>query len=361
MTIIFSQKLQNQLKQIIQKKKEKQIYFSVLIGSIDSENDQISLIAAKHYIQTKDKKSDLKLSNKELLFIQTLQKMLPLKLSVVGVMFFTPEITKNELELIGRNIKKIKSLALLAHTTKDSLNIYSITKTELAKLDFEIREIPNNKMIEFIHTVEVEIPEQMKDEELELKKALITGLEKFWDKISFSKPKDTQIKTIFREERAIDRIIEINVPCELKDFASRTKPGMIFLAIDLHVHLYPNKGLMEKTLLDMKELLKQGMIKDLSMKLQRASFDWEEKEIVTPWKLPLSSFGLQLFVYPQKDKISKYEYETCSKFIEFAKFMASIDYQTPARVLLRDLQKYFQTIEDEEKEQQIDKLVLEVS
>lgn len=361
MAIFFNQEIEQQLRRIFRKKKEEQIHFSVLIGNIDRENDEISIITAKHYLQSKNKKSGLKVSQTELSFIQTLQKMLPVKLSVVGIMFFGKELTKTALKKAAKKLTKIRSLALLGNITRDSLVFYSTTKDDLPKLDVEIKEISKNKMIEFIHTVEVEIPEQMREEELELKKSLIAGLEEFWDKINFSKPKDTKIKRILKEKRAIDRIIEINVPCELKEFTTRTQPGMIFLAVDLHVHLYPNKGLMEKTLLDLKDLLKQGMIKDLSMKLQRASFDWEEKKINTPWKLPLSSFGLQLFVYPTKEKVSKYEYKTCSKLIEFAKFMASIDYRTPARILLRDLQKYFTKIGDEEKQQQIEKLILSIS
>ncbi|NHJ84543.1 MAG: hypothetical protein FK734_03725 [Asgard group archaeon] len=362
MALIIDNKLMAQIKSI-NLEKDNKVKFSVLLGSIDTENSEISIINAIHFPSNDNNSiNELKLSEDEINQLKSLQYMLPYQLEILGLVFYLEEEVNFEtLKELAITVEEIPTLKFIINIQKTEINFYQLSDKKPIKITAQMKEIEFSNPLKFLYTMEFETSSKVLGNPKELKRTLFEGLDYLWDKIDFSKNSASSLLKLQKEKNSLDRTIEITIPSEEKHLKSKTETGKVFLALDLHINIFIPVTMGNKTLSDIQDILNKALKQDLVIKLQRSIFDKEIHRLITPGKIPMDFFGIELNAYLLKENPSKYEYQLCSNLIFHAKKMAQLNEGKQARIFIRDLVTYYQILEDTEKQIELGKLITELS
>ena len=197
--------------------------------------------------------------------------------------------------------------------------------------------------------------------ELEMKQRVFKELNKLWNLVSYSKKEDSTIKEIIQEKRSLDRIIEAIIPCEEKNLTTKTEKGKVFFAFDLHMNIYPIEEIIDLKLIELGEFFNKALSKDLLVKLQRSEYDKKNKKLITPNKIPIKFFDIELNAYFSKDKPSKYEFNMMEELIFHTQIMNKIGFDLQSRIALRDIYNYFSHFEDRKILEKITNIITEMT
>lgn len=337
--------------------------FSILIGTLDPENNEVRAYSAIHF--PKDVESHLSSllpSDDEINQFKSLKFMLPYNLEIIGIAFYTDEeISEFNMKSLVSKVKDFPAIKFVVNVGQVEILYYQISDAKPLKLEAQAVDLQTNNLLKFIHTMEFETSDKILTNQMELKKKSFSSIDILWDKITFNKDKNTDLKSLQATKSPLDKIIEILVPCEDKQLSSKTEEGNVFLAFDLHMNYFVSNALRNKKLHEVKEQLNTVMKQDLMVKLQRAIFDENIKRLILPAKIPLKFFGMELNAYLLRDNPSKFEFDLCSSLIKHAEISALIGSELQARIFLRDLNEYFQILDDKEKQKEISNLLLKLS
>jgi hypothetical protein len=361
MALIMNDLLLNQLKTISLEHSDK-TKFSILIGTQGSEN-KLTAYTVMHFSKPTERKSSLVFpSDVEFNQLKALKFMLPFNLNIIGIVFYTEEeISEFNLKILKDKENELPALKVVANVGKKDIFYYYISAKKPIKLEAQDLDLPVNNLLNFIHTLEFETSDEILTRQTELKEKSFSSIDILWDKITFNKDEYTDLKSLQAARSQLDKIIEILVPCEDKELSSKTEEGNVFLAFDLHMNYFVSEAVKNKKLHDIKEQLNTVLKQDLLIKLQRAVFDENIKRLILPAKIPLKFFGLELNAYLLKDNPSQFEYDLCLSLIKHAEISASIGFELQARILLKDLNEYFQILDDKEKQKEISELLTKLS
>jgi len=345
--LIINESLLNDLRTLCLEH-SKDLRFSLLLGTIEPERKSVTILSAVHFVnaeETAAKKQGFMLTNEELSELQAFKYMLPFNLEIVGlVVYQLEEQAPALLPVINQQIAETKLAQFLVTVGLVAINYYQITPTAPRKISAQTTTFPPSNLLRFIYTLEFETAASVLESQESLKKALYDGIDLYWDKITFNKGANCRLAELEREKRVLDRVIEIQVPCEVKGLGSKTKEGNVFLAIDLHMNFFVTESLKSKSLHEISRELNAAMKQDIMIKLQRAKYDRKIKRLITPEKIPMKFFGFELNGYLSKDNPSRYEYNLCLKLIAHAKLMAALGHTLEARLFLRDMIEYFKVL-----------------
>ncbi|MHA1586074.1 MAG: hypothetical protein ACTSUW_01950 [Candidatus Heimdallarchaeota archaeon] len=360
MSLLLNDELLNQLKTVYLDHTDK-TKFSILIGTLEPKNNEATALTVIHFSKPNERNtSPLFPSNDEFNQLKALKFLLPFNLNIIGIVFYTDkEITEFNLKTLTE--KELPTLQIVVNIGKEDIHYYNVSDKKPMKLEAQAHDLQLNNLLNFIHTMEFETSNKILSNQLELKKKSFSSIDILWDKITFNKDENTDLKSLQNTKSPLDKIIEILVPCEDKQLSSKTEEGNVFLAFDLHMNYFVTNTLRNKKLLEIKEQLNTVLKQDLQVKLQRAVFDKHLKRLILPAKIPLKFFGMELNAYLLKDNPSKFEYNLCLSLIKHAEISASIGYELQARILLRDLNEYFRILDDKEKQKEISELLLKLS
>ncbi len=362
MALIMNDSLLNQLKAIRLEHTNK-TKFSVLIGTLDPENNDVTAYSVVHFAR-QNKRNSLPMfpSDDEFNQFVALKFMLPFNLNIIGLIFYSDEeITEFNMKSLTKKEKELPVLKVVVNVGQEDIFYYQISDKKPVKLKAQALNLPLNNLLKFIHTMEFETSDEILSSQIELKKKSFSSIDFLWDKITFNKDENIDLKSFQSMKSPLDKIIEILVPCEDKQLSSKTEEGNVFLAFDLHMNFFVTSYMRNKTLRELKILLNDVLKQDLLVKLQRAVFDENIKRLILPAKISLKFFGMELNAYLLKDNPSKYEYNLCSSLIKHAEISALIGYELQARVFLRDLTEYFRILDDKEKQKEISELITKLS
>ncbi len=361
MALIINNEIVNQFSNICQLSEK--IKFSALLGTIDIKKNEIHAISVVHFPEQKDTKiTAITLDEDDINQLKALKIMVPYNLEIIGLVFYCEtEITTFTLKSLAEKITDLKSVLLLVNVQKETIDYYQISKEKLVKITAKTEKLMPENLLSFIHTMEFETDKEVLKKQTKLKKSLFEGIDVLWDKIIFNKEKSQTLGALITTKSSLDRIIEINIPCEEKQLSSKTKEGNVFLAIDLHINFYVAPYLKDKSLDNIKGDLNKALKQDLLIKLQRSIYDENVKRLITPGKIPLKFFGTELNAYLSKENPSKFEYDLNTNLIDHAKIMSLLNYNLQARIFLRDLNIYFSTLKDTEKQKSIESLLVKLS
>ena len=362
MALIMNDSLLNQLKAIRLEHTNK-TKFSVLIGTLDPENNDVTAYSVVHFARQNERNSlPMFPSDDEFNQFVALKFMLPFNLNIIGLIFYSDEeITEFNMKSLTKKEKELPVLKVVVNVGQEDIFYYQISDKKPVKLKAQAPDLPLNNLLKFIHTMEFETSDEILSSQIELKKKSFSSIDFLWDKITFNKDETIDLKSFQSMKSPLDKIIEILVPCEDKQLSSKTEEGNVFLAFDLHMNFFVTSYMRNKTLRELKILLNDVLKQDLLVKLQRAVFDENIKRLILPAKISLKFFGMELNAYLLKDNPSKYEYNLCSSLIKHAEISALIGYELQARVFLRDLTEYFRILDDKEKQKEISKLITKLS
>jgi hypothetical protein len=362
MTLVIDDKFLNQLRTICLKH-SKEVKFSILLGSIDSEIKEVTIFSAIHYTKDNSKESTkISLTEKEVNEIIAFNYMLPYNLDIVGLAFYyESDISDFTLQTLAKATTKVPSLKFLINVKKIAIDYYQISLDKVSKIKANALEIPVQNLLKFIFTMEFETADKVLTDQAMLKKTLFEGLDLHWDKVSFNLDQSTKLHDIQLAKSPIDRIVEIQIPCKDKELSSATIEGNVFFAYDLHINYYVKKSHRTKQLSEITTQLNKALKRDLQVKLQRSFYDENIKRLITPGKIPLNCCHIELNGYLSKEVTSKHEYDICSKLINHAIIVAKLGNTVQARILLRDLLVYFKELDDEEQQQKIQDSMLQFS
>jgi len=360
MALIMNSFLLDQLRKVCLDHADK-IRFSVLIGALDPENNEIIAYTSVHFSKLKESNSSpLFPSDDEINQFKALKFMLPFNLDIIGIAFYSDEeITEFTLKKLA--VKELPSMKIVVNIGQVEILYYQISDAKPVKIKAQLSDLQINNLLNFIHTMEIETSDNILTNQLELKKRLFSGIDTLWDKITFNKDENSSLKSLQTMKSPLDKIIEILVPCEDKQLSTKTAEGNVFLALDLHMNFFVTNTLRNKKLHEIKDQLKTVMKQDLLVKLQRAVFNGKIKRLIIPAKIPLKFFGIELNAYLLKDNPSKYEYNLCLSLIKHAEISALIVNELQARIFLRDLNEYFHILDDKEKQKEISELITKLS
>ncbi|HUT81871.1 MAG TPA: hypothetical protein VMZ29_11765 [Candidatus Bathyarchaeia archaeon] len=362
MTLVIDNILLDQMRNICLEKDNK-VKFSILLGTIDSEFNEITLLKAVHFpLEDVISKMDLTISEDEISQLKSLQFMLPYMLEIIGLVYYIEgEINFDNLKELTTKVKEIPSLKFLVNVQKSEINYYQLSENKPIKITAQAKDFELPNLLKFIYTMEFETSKKVLENQKELKKSLFDGLDLLWDKIVFSRDNSNTLNSLQQAKNSLDRTIEITIPCEEKHLTSKTEIGKVFLALDLHMNVFISRQLGYKKLSEIKDLLNKALKRDLIVKLQRSIYDKEIHRLIAPGKILLNFFGIELNAYLLKDNPSKYEYQLCDKLIFHAKKMAVLNETKQARIFIRDLVVYYQTLNDESKQLELGKLIVDLS
>ncbi|NHK29843.1 MAG: hypothetical protein FK730_00730 [Asgard group archaeon] len=362
MTLVIDDKLLNQFRMIYLNQNE-EVKFSILLGTIDTEIKEVTIISAIHYPKDNPKeKTKISLTENEVNEIIALNYMLPYNLDIIGLVFYYEnEISDFTLQTLAKNTSKIPTLKFIINVKKIIIDYYQISPEKITKIKANTMEIPMQNLLKFIFTMEFETADTVLTEQNKLKKALFDGLDQYWDKVTFNLDQTTKLHDIQLAKSPIDRIIEIQIPCEEKNLSSATKKGNVFFAYDLHINFYVKKSHHSNKLSEITGQLNKALKRDLQVKLQRSFFDENIKRLITPEKIPINCCALELNGYLSKVVTSKYEFNICTRLIEHANIIAKLGNLVQARILLRDLLIYFKELDNESLQLKIQELIKQLS
>jgi len=362
MTLIMNNILLDQLRKVCLEYTDK-TKFSILIGTLESEYNDVTAYSAIHFPKYDDSNSSaLFLSDDEINQFKALKFMLPFNLEIIGIAFYTDEeITEFTMKSLTAKVKELPTLKIVVNVGQVEILYYQISDTKPVKIKAQTTDLQINNLLNFIHTMEFETSDSILTNQLEIKKISFSEIDNLWDKITFSKDENVSLKSLQTTKSPLDKIIEILVPCEEKQLSSKTAEGNVFLAFDLHMNFFITNTLRNKKLLEIKDQLNIVMKQDLLVKLQRAVFDKNIKRLIIPAKIPLKFFGFELNAYLLKDNPSKFEFNLCLSLIKHAEISALIGNDLQARIFLRDLNEYFRILDDKEKQKEISELITKLS
>ena len=358
MTLILDDNLLKQMR-VINLEHSDKVKFSVLIGTVDLEKKEVSILSAIHFpVFETESKSKFVFNESELNQIKALQYMLPFNLGVLGLCYyFDEEITQFTLEDLTNKFSKISSLQFLMKVGKVENEYYQLLKTNPVKINAQVRDFVQPNLLSFIHTIEFETNEKAVEEQLKLKEVLFDGIDFLWDKVTYNKDPTDNLMKLQSNKSPIDRIIEITIPSINKNLTSKTEAGMVFLAIDLHINFFVKDSLRYMKLDEMGTILNKAMKQDLMIKLQRSTYDYAIKRLKVPEKIPLKFFGIELNGYLSSENPSKFEFELCGKLSFHAEIMSLLGNDVQSRIFLRDLLEYYKKLKDKEKYLEINNLI----
>ena len=364
LSLVINEPLLNDLRTICLEH-SKDLRFSILLGTIEPERKEVTVLTAVHFRTTEGttaKEQSIIPTKEELSEIQAFKYMLPFNLEVVGLAVYQlEEQSPTLLPEINRQIAESKFAQFLVTVGLVAINYYQITPTTPRTIAAQTRAFSPSNLLRFIYTLEFETAASVLESQESLKKALYDGIDLYWDEITFNKDAHSRLADLEREKRILDRVIEIQVPCEVKKLDSKTKEGNVFLALDLHINFLVTESLKSRALTEISKELNAAMKQDIMIKLQRAKYDRKIKRLITPQKIPLKFFGFELNGYLSKDNPSKYEYNLCLKLIDHAQLMAELGHTLKARLFLRDLIEYFQILGDQKVIERIMSLIQQMS
>lgn len=362
MSLIIGDKLLNQLRMICLNYDE-EVKFSILLGTIDSELKEVTVFSVIHYPKDNPKEiTKISLADEEINEILALNYMLPYDLEIIGLAFnFENEISDFTLQTLAKITSKIPALKFIVNVQKIAIDYYQISPEKIIKIKANTLEIPVQNLLKFIFTMEFETAVNVLTDQSKLKKTLFDGLDLNWDKITFNFDQSTKLLDIQLAKSPIDRIVEIQIPCEEKKLSSVTKKGNVFLAYDLHINFYVKKSQRSKQLSEITDQLNKALKRDLQVKLQRSYYNKNIKRLITPRKIPLICCSIELNGYLSKEVTSKHEYNFCTKLVNHANLVAKLGNFVQARILLRDLLNYFKELDDKPQQLKIQDLMLQLS
>ena len=362
MVLIANDSLLSQLKAIRLEHTNK-TKFSVLIGTLDPESNDVTAYSVVHFSKLNERNLlPMFPSDDEFNQFIALKFMLPFNLNLIGLVFYSDEeITEFNMKTLTKKEKELPALKVVVNVGQENIIYYQISDKKPVKLKAQASDLPLNNLLKFIHTMEFETSDEILSNQMKLKKKSFSSIDFLWDKITFNKDENIDLKSFQSMKSPLDKIIEISVPCEYKQLSSKTEEGNVFLAFDLHMNYFVSNALKAKKLLEIKEQLNAVMKQDLQVKLQRAVFDENIKRLILPAKIPLKFFGMELNAYLLKDNPSKFEYDFCLSLVKHAEISALLGYDLQARILLRDLNEYFRILDDKEKQKEISDLLMRLS
>ncbi|MHA1125797.1 MAG: hypothetical protein ACTSO7_05380 [Candidatus Heimdallarchaeota archaeon] len=350
MAVIIDSDLKKHLKNIPSLALEEEPCVSALLGTVDIEKNEVELLSVVHFPKCSDEPNGSILPDSVHNQLKSLNFTLPYSMHIVGLVFYLKdEISSFTLQKIASQLESMGKILTIGCVQIDSVNFYTVSKDKPQKLKVQDKKLKIDRLASLIHTIEFETSNDVLKDLIKIKKATLDNLNEHWDIITLNKKSDVPFKNIIAENSQLSRIIEISVPCDDKKLAPQTKKGNVFIALDLHVNLYPTNSQKNKTLAELHTLFNKALTQDLMIKMQRATFDEDKEILVPPQKIPLKFFNFELNAYLAKKNPSKFEYDLCSSLIYHAKVMAIAGNSLQARVLLRDLGAYFSELEDEEK------------
>jgi hypothetical protein len=325
---------------------------SVLIGSSDAEMQQVSVLSAVHFL--KESSKDHLLEDQDFWScIKSFKSMLPFGLNIIGLALYSEE-SSHELE---SNFLRGISADFLVRIQALKIDYYQLTKDGFKSIKADSLEIPARNLLTFIYTLEFETTNRVLENQAEMKKAIFRGLDFNWDHASFNKKSDTKLSDFLILKNPLDRIIEVQIPCEEKDLSSATKEGNVFLAFDLHINCYLVLSQLQKQLNEILDFVYLGLKHDLHIKLQRSTYDEVTKRLVAPMKVPIRLDSLILNGYLSLEATSIYEYEMCVKLVDHAKIISKLSKDKEARILLTDLYDYFNRFDEKAVAKEISDLI----
>jgi hypothetical protein len=337
--------------------------FSILIGTSDSEKNEVRAYSAIHFPKNSESHlSSLLPSDDEFNQFKALRFMLPYNLDIIGFAFYTDEeISEFNMKTLISKASDLPAIQFVVNVGQVEILYYQLSEAKPVKLQAQAVDLQVNNLLNFIHTMEFETSDEILTDQMELKKKSFSSIDTLWDKVTFNKKDDFDLVSIQSTKSPLDKIIEILVPCEDQQLTSKTEEGNVFLAFDLHMNFFVSNAMRKKKLSELKDELNKIMKQDLLVKLQRAVFDDKIKRLILPSKIPLKFFGFELNAYLIKDNPSKFEYNLCSSLIKHAEVMALIGNELQARIFLRDLNEYFRILDDKEKQKEISELITKLS
>ncbi|NHJ46371.1 MAG: hypothetical protein FK733_01165 [Asgard group archaeon] len=338
MSFIIDDKLLNQLRMVCVEHGS-DVSCSILIGTIDSTINEVAVLSAIHYPRIDDQKN-IKLVMEELM---TLKSMLPYNLNVIGLAFYNEDKPSK----LAQDILKMIKANFLVNVQQLTIDYYQITDEKITSLKAQTYEIPIENHLSFIHTIEFETSDDVLDNQTKMKKEIFSGLDLNWDKACFSHSTSKPIEEIQLAKNPIDRIIEIQIPCEDKNLSTSTSEGNVFLAFDLHINYYVKKSQKSKQLQEIIDDIYAALKQDIRIKLQRSVFDDKIKRLVSPMKVPIYIDSIELNGYLSLDATSKYEFELCKKLITHATIIDKLGKLKEARILFNCLIDYFKHFNDQ--------------
>ena len=360
MTFIIRSELADQIKKISELEENKNLV-SILLGTIDTENNEVIALSAFHFLN-KNKETIELLDDDTINQIKALNKTIPYPMKSLGIVLYnSEELTSDILIELSNKLVELKQMVTIVNVKKSNFNYFSVSKENSSKLKVEQKDIGIENTLSVIHTIEFETKKEILTENIKLKESFVGGLNALWDKVTYNQSENTTIEEIIAEKRFLDRIVEINIPCDEKKLSSKTKSGNVFLAFDLHMNIYPQKNFKSKKLVDLKKFFNSALTQDLIVKLQRSYFDQELKSMIPPSKKRIRFYGLELNSYLSKKNPSKHEFELMNHLINHAKIMCKIGIGFPSRNLLLDLNEYFAVFQDKEKMSKIYEIMQEFS
>ncbi|MEA2070009.1 MAG: hypothetical protein U9O98_01825 [Asgard group archaeon] len=331
--------------------------YSLLLGTIDSKIEQISILSAFHFYS-----EDVEyICKNESNIIKNLEKMLPYNITILGILVYSKDTHSQLIDQINHYKEHFPRMILTGYVQDKMLFLFSGASHKSAKYTYHDFQDTYRNTITFIHTIEFETSQEIAKNPEKLKKSFLNQLKDTWSQTTFKNDKKEKVGQISQKKDYLERIIEISIPCERKKLDSKTKKGNIFLAFDVHGCFYPLKSEFELTLTDISNSILQSLIKDLVIKLQRAGFDKQTSRLDSPKKIEVRTDTFILNTYYSEYYPSKYEYQFCEKLVDHAIILAKLNKKTEARILLGDLIQYFKKFDEIEKVKKLTKRILELS
>ncbi len=357
MTLLVKEDVSKQLKAIANQRKDTK-KLSVLIGSVDAQDNKVSVISVIHFIKKPEIFEDFSIDQDDINQLTSLKYILPYSLEIVGLVFYSKnDFTYEIINKLQKAVTSIKSIITFARCTSKTIDYFTIAKEKAVKLSAKEKELKIESNVSIMHTIECETSAEVIVDISKMKKVLIQSFNDFWSKITFNKDEKSTLISIASEKSPLDRIVEIIVPYEEKGLTTRTGAGNVFLAFDLHMNIYPKESIQEKPLVELKEVFNKAFTRDLIVKLQRSSYDRAIKSLVPPKKTTMRISGVECNTYISKDNPSKFEFDLMVRLIDNAIILRDIEADYFARVLLQDLRAYFVEFEDVDLIKKVDELI----
>ncbi|NHJ33612.1 MAG: hypothetical protein FK732_12195 [Asgard group archaeon] len=362
MELIMNNLVLDQLRKVCLEQSDK-TKFSIFIGTLNPENSEVRIYSVIHVPKRNDTHlSSLFPSEDEINQFKALKFMLPYNLDIIGIAFYTDEeITEFNMKSLATKVKELPTMKFVVNVGQVEILYNQISQVKPVKLKAQAVDLQTNNLLNFIHTMEFETSDTILTNQMELKKKSFSSIDTLWDKITFNKDEKLDLNSLQAVKSPLDKIIEILIPCEDKQLSSKTEAGNVFLAFDLQMNFFISNALRNKKLFEIKDMLNKVLKQDLMVKLQRAVFDEKINRLLTPSKIPLKFFGVELNGYLLKDNPSKFEYNLCLNLIKHAEISALIGNELQARIFLRDLNEYFKILDDKEKQKEISELIAKLS
>lgn len=361
MSLILNQQINRQISEI-SKLTELTVDYTALIGYLDSKNNKINILSCIHLPKKLSTSENGFLDEQDINHLSSYNNLLPYPLSIIGIIFYRDEeITTFSLKKIFDIVEDNLKILTIGNKTENNLSFYTLTKNKFVKLKYEKKDIPIQKIIQLIHTIEFECSEDILINELEMKEKVFNEMNKLWDLVTYSKKEDITVKKIIQERRSLDRIIEAVIPCKEKNLSSKTEKGKAFFAYDLHMNIYPVEEILDLKLSDLNEFFNKALGKDLLVKLQRSEYDKKNRKLIAPNKIPIKFFDIELNAYFSKDKPSKFEFKIMKQLIFHTQIMNKVGFELQSRIALRDIYNYFSNFEDKEILEKITYLITEMT